>query len=628
MKRLLAHLLLAGLSAPLHATPQTWTARPAVSIAPGSLAARLGEDLLVSATDSLPLQRVCIRVSLPLDSVRKLLATKLRPQGSVQDSPCVPRWRDLGPDLRTAFLSGHPTLREDWTSRSSLPAPRIAAALQALVHQELYSDTAIRSLYGSLRINATVLTLTRRHDWAGDDRSMVRIVAIDASSLLGAPATLLSLQRTDTWRPPVQGFFARLWRRIVSFFHPPTDLRTTALVSSNDLDQILLALKSTRSLSETASRVSDWFPSLPSCGPVPLFASPPDSLPELAPEQFDLPLVKTGEGSADRLSPRSMLLLPDGKILLAGTTLLYERGVARMAWALQRCSGKDSGFDCRTLAIWDRKLESVGMEHWPDRSVTITLTEWKERVPHTLVLHPSDTSLRNDRVGIPQRSHASWKTYYADAVSRIRPGSAGIDTTFPLPPGTSGGIRPEALELPGSHEVVVSFSSAMRDSAGHLVPRSAAPPWSREDDSGWFSGIHLLDARTGKVRYSQLILKGSRFLCLARSPGGRWLAALGEATVGEVSAPQVVLIERSTGVPRYRLPVQAPREHPVSLAFSWNGKDVFLLNGTFETHLERWRLPDSLADPALQSTFPSQSLEVFEEGRQWLLMTKDGPFRF
>jgi len=631
MKLLLVPFLLTCLSAPLHAAHQAWAARSAARSAPGSLAARLGEDLLVTGPDSLPLQRVCLKASLPLDSVRTLLTTALKPQGSVQDSTCVPGWLDLGPDLRTAFLSGHPTLRKDWTKRSFLPTQdttaHIASALQALVHKDLRSDTVIRTLYDSLGIKAAVLTLTRRHDWAGDDRSLVRIVAIDASSLFGTPTTLLSLQRIDTWRPPVQGFFARLWRRIVWFFCTPTEAITASLVSQGDLEQILQALKSTRPLPKTALRIADWFSSLPSCGPAPSFAPPPDSLPTLASKQFDLPWVKTSENSKDHLWPRSMLLLPYGKILLAGNTSLYESGVARMAWALQRCSGTDSGFECRTLAIWDKELHSLRMDRRPEGSVAITLAESREQAPRTFLLRPSDTLLRKDEIDILPQPRTSWKSFYADAISRIRPDLAGIEASFPLPPGTGEGIHPGPLELPGTHEVVLSFSSAMRDSAGTLIPRAAAPLLSRQDDSAWYSGIHLLDARTGKIRYSRLILKGARFSCLARSPGGRWLAALGEATAGEISMPQVVLIESRTGIPRYRLPVLA-REHPESLGFSWDGKDVFLLNGSFEAHLERWRLPDSLADPASRGTFPDQSQEEFDERRQWLEAPKDGLFRF
>jgi len=624
-------LLLTGLSAPLHAVPQAWTARPAARIAPGSLAAKLGEDLLVTGPDSLPLQRVCIKASLPLDSLRKLLTTALKPQGSVQDSPCVPRWRDLGPDLRTAFLSGHPTLRKDWTKRSFLPAQdttaHIASALQALVHKDLRSDTAIRTLYDSLGIKTAVLTLTRRHDWAGDDQSLVRIVAIDASALFGAPTTLLSLQRIDTWRPPVQGFFARLWRRIVWFFRPRMDTSTAKLVSASDLESILASLRRAGSRPETTLQVSDWFQPLPTSATTPVFSSLPDSLPALASVQFAMPHVKTGEGSTDGLWPRSMLLLPDGKILLAGNTSLYERGVARMAWALQRCSSTGSGFDCRTLAIWDKELHSLRMDRQPEGSVAITLAESREQAPRTFLLRPSDTLLREAGTDIPPQPRTTWKTFYADAISKIRPDLAGIEATFPLPPGTSEGIHPEPLELPGTHEVVISFSSAMRDSAGTLIPRAAAPLLSTEGDSTWHSGIHLMDLRTGKIRYSRLILKGGQYSCLARSPGGRWLAALGEVTVGKISTPQVVLIESRTGIPRYRLPVHA-REHPESLGFSWNGKDVFLLNGDFETHLERWRMPDSLADPASRGTFPDQSQEVFDEGKYWLEAPKDGLFRF
>jgi len=121
-----------------------------------------------------------------------------------------------------------------------------------------------------------------------------------------------------------------------------------------------------------------------------------------------------------------------------------------------------------------------------------------------------------------------------------------------------------------------------------------------------FVGMHVVDLRDGRVRFSALSGRSGTLAAAARSANGRWLA-LGSNRVraGASEGPKVALWDVATGQASVQLLVPQTGESNIhALAFSWNGVDLWAFRSDGLLH---WRLPDGMKDEARSGSFPEQS---------------------
>ena len=108
-------------------------------------------------------------------------------------------------------------------------------------------------------------------------------------------------------------------------------------------------------------------------------------------------------------------------------------------------------------------------------------------------------------------------------------------------------------------------------------------------------GMHIVDVKSNKVRFSALLGRASTLQAAARSSNGRMLA------LGANDERVVTLWDTEKATAPLKLSIQYDVD---KLAFSWDGSELW---ATSDQKLFYWSLPKPLWDASRDGNFPDQS---------------------
>lgn len=636
-----------------HAKSDDWRIERARNLSDTSaLAVTFDEHLLVwlkHGTPS-PAEGVYLVIDAPFDQIQAAVQATLATSGkftSFKDDVAI---TNLDQEWSPVLLSRHAGVREavaqyfdDPKLEKSYRDGRITAA--EMKQQKLEARAVTYSPYDNSRYSGTRCNehisicqtvfkehlLWQSHIFDSDNNrlSELKIIISDFSFIFNRPTTAIFIQRRDTYTNPRHSQLRELFksvfggRAIFTEKIVPADIFKkirTAVIASTNKEPII-----------TSSALA--FIKLPASAPPPAFnfVTLDKAAVALAPTAMDWSKVKGVPPNRQLLDSDfkafDFLPLRDRDILILASVLDKKLLSSEQLMRLHKTAGRWEvqslwqGHDAKGLipsedgkAVWFTETPSGTNQpqqlcHDLISGITTVIKDGSSAVgqgcsSRAPLKFDAEASQRKDAGPVAWRSpHRRWiederalaeYNLHDNRLLRAielpqREGKPGIDRLYGKAPWA-----PTPLGSPESQWIGVGFVLTGYDEQFQPLPGEEGARYSGGSGDR-IVGMHVVDVKNNKVRFSALLGQASSLQAAARSSNGRMLA------LGANDERVVTLWDTEKATAPLKLSIHYDVD---KLAFSWDGSELWATSGQ---KLFYWSLPQALWDASRNGSFPDQS---------------------
>lgn len=636
-----------------HTKLHDWRIEPARNLSDTSaLAVTFDEHLLawIKQGTASPAEGVYLVIDAPFDQIQAAVQAALATSGkfiSFKDDVAI---TNLAQEWGPALLSRHTDLREELAQyfddpklEKSYRDGRITAAEMKQQKMEarafMYSPHDNSSHSGTacnehIPICQTVFKehlLWQRHifDINNNRLSELKIIISDFSFIFNRPTTAIFIQRRDTYTDPRHSQLRDLFKSVFG----GREILTQTVVPADIFKKIRVAIVSGTKKEPIITPSPLVFIKLPAPTPAPIFnfVTPDKAAVALAPTAMDWSKVKGVPPNRQRLDSDfkafDFLPLRDRDILILASVLDKQLLSSNQLMRLHKTAGPWEvrplwkGHDAKGLmasedgkAVWFTE-KALGTDqtqqlcHDLTSGITTIIKEetsaagqgCSSRAP----LKFDAKASRRENAGPvawrnphrrwieDERALAEYNTHDNRLLRAIelpqREGKPRVDRLYGKAPWA-----PAPLGSPESHWIGVGFVLTGYDEQFQPLPGEEGARYSGSSGDR-IVGMHVVDVKNNKVRFSALLGQASSLQAAARSSNGRMLA------LGANDERVVTLwdTEKATA------PLKLSIHYDVNkLDFSWDGSELWATSGQ---KLLYWSLPKPLWDASRNGSFPDQS---------------------
>lgn len=617
-----------------------------------ALAVTFDEHLLAWVKQNTPsaAEGVYLVIDAPFDQVQTVVQTALAQAGkfiSFQNDIAI---ANLDREWAPALLSHRADLREalahhfaDPKVEKSYQEGEITAAemkqqkLEARAFNDSPYDNSIYSGTGCSEHIPLCQTVFKEHqlwqrrifDISNDRLSTLKIVISDFSYIFNRATTAIFVQRRDTYTNPKHSQLRELFKP----FFGGREIFTHTVVPAEIFKKIRAAIVSSTKKEPIITPSPLIFIKAPASIPLPVFnfVTPEKSVVALVPTMIDWTKVKGVPPNRQLLDSDFMavdfLPLRDRDILILASVLdkqlLSSKQLMRLhktadLWEVQLLW---KGHDAQGLiasedgkAVWftetalrtDRPQQLC---HELTSGITIIIQEETSAAGQGCSSRPplkfSEEASPRENAGPvlwrsphrrwieDERALAEYNVHDHHLLRAIalpqRKGKPGTDRLYGKAPWA-----PTPLGSPESSWIGVGFTLRGYDDQFQPLPGNKGAMFDGGPGHS-IVGMHIVDVKSNKVRFSALLGRASTLQAAARSSNGRMLA------LGANDERVVTLWDTEKATAPLKLSIQYDVD---KLAFSWDGSELW---ATSDQKLFYWSLPKPLWDASRNGSFPDQS---------------------
>lgn len=630
-----------------------WRIEPAKNLSDTSaLAVTFDEHLLawIKQGTASPAEGVYLVIDAPFDKIQAAVQTALAASGkfiSFKDDVAI---TNLAQEWGPVLLSRHTDLREalaqyfdDPKLEKSYRDGQITAA--EMKQQKMEARAFMYSPHGNSSHSGTACTenipicqtifkehlLWQRHifDIKNNRLSELKIIISDFYFIFNRPTTAIFIQRRDTYTNPRHSQLRELFKSVFG----GREILTQTVVPADIFKKIRTAVISSTNKEPIITSSPQALIKLPASVPPPTFnfVTPDKAAVALAPTAMDWVKVNGVPPNRQRLDSdfkafdflplrdRDILILASvlDKQLLSSNQLMRLHKTAgpwelRSLWKGNDAKGLMASEDGKAVWFTEKALgtdQTQQLCHDLTSGITMIIKEetsaigqgCSSRAP--LKFDPKASRRENAGPVAWRNPHRRWiederalaeyNTHDNHLLRAIelpqREGKPGVDRLYGKAPWA-----PTPLGSPESLWIGVGFVLSGYDEQFQPLPGEEGARYSGGSGDR-IVGMHVVDVKNNKVRFSALLGQASSLQAAARSSNGRLLA------LGANNERVVTLwdTEKATA------PLKLSIHYGVNkLAFSWDGSELWAISGQ---KLLYWSLPKPLWDASRNGSFPDQS---------------------